>query len=172
MKYLLIFIFCISFYFVLRAFSFLLMYIDLYGYRDTMCIERIVKQQKACDLLNTVYQAFVVLISLHLAIECLQLCFGMNSIRVFNIGSITTISIVYITYFILRFKMETKYNLGDFYNHMIDYRSKQKVVTRDNDNEVTFIRSYQKVMKHKRNIIILYLASLAALLYMYFIEQN
>ena len=50
-------------------------------------------------------------------------------------------------------------------NHMIDYRSKQKVVTEDNDYEVTFIRSYQKVMKHKRNIIILYLASLAALLY-------
>ena len=48
---------------------------------------------------------------------------------------------------------------------MIDYRSKQKVVTQDNDNEVTYIRSYQKVMKHKRNINILYLVSLAALLY-------
>ena len=164
MKYLLVFIFCFSVYFVLRAFSFLLMHIDLYNHRDNMCIERIVKQQKACDLLNTVYQAFVVLISLHFAIECLQLCLGMNT-RVFNIGSITTISIVYITYFILRFKMETKYHLGNFYNHMIDYRSKQKVVTQDNDNEVTYIRSYQKVMKHKRNINILYLASLAALLY-------
>ena len=50
---------------------------------------------------------------------------------------------------------------------MIDYRSKQKVVTQDNDNEVTFIRSYQKVMKHKRNINILYLAALAALLYIF-----
>ena len=172
MKYLLISIFCLSVYSLLKALSFVVTHIDLYNHRDTMCIERIVKQQKACDLLNTVYQAFVVLISLHFAIECLQLCFGMNSIRVFNVGSITTISIVYITYFILRFKMETKYHLGNFYNHMIDYRSKQKVVTRDNDNEVTFIRSYQKVMKHKRNINILYLASLAALLYMYFIEQN
>ena len=137
-----------------------------------MCIERIVKQQKACDLLNTVYQAFVMLVSIHFAIECLQLYFNMNSISEFNIGSITTISICYIIYFILRFKMETKYNLGNFYNHMIDYRSKQKIVTQDNDNEVTFIRSYKKVMKHKRNINILYLASLAALLYMYFIEQD
>ena len=165
MKYLLVFIFCFSVYFLLRAFSFAITHIDLYNHRDTMCIERIVKQQKACDLLNTVYQAFVVLISLHFAIECLQLCLGMNSIRVLNIGSITTISIVCITYFVLRFKMEAKYHLDNFYNHMIDYRSKQKVVTRDNDCEVTFIRSYQKVMKHERNINILYLASLAALLY-------
>ena len=166
MKHLLISIFCLSVYFLLRALSFLTTHIHLYSCRETICIERIVKQQKACDLLNTVYQAFVVLISLHFAIECLQLCFGMNSIRVFNIGSITTISIVYITYFILRFKMETEYHLDNFYNHMIDYRSKQKVVTQDNDNEVTFIRSYKKVMKHKRNFIILYLVSLATLLFM------
>ena len=172
MKYLLVFIFCVSVYFVLRSFSFLLMYTDLCGYRDIMCIERIVKQQKACDLLNTVYQVFVMLVSLHFAAECVLLGVNMSSIRVFSIVSIIAISIVYITYFVLGFKMETKYHLGNFYNHMIDYRSKQKVVTRDNDNEVTFIRSYQKVMKHKRNINILYLASLAALLYMYFIEQN
>ena len=165
MKYLLVFIFCLSVYFLLKALSFVITHIDLYNHRDTMCIERIVKQQKACDLLNTVYQAFVMLVSIHFVIEPILLLFNTNSIRVFNIGSITTISIVYITYCILRFKMETKYHLGNFYNHMIDYRSKQKVVTRDNDNEVTFIRSYQKVMKHKRNINILYLASLIALLY-------
>ena len=165
MKYLLISIFCLSVYFLLRALSFLATYIHLFSYREIMCIERIVKQQKACDQLNTVYQAFVMSVSIHFAIESILLLFNTNSIRVFNIGSIITISIVYITYCILRFKMETKYNLGDFYNNMIDYRSKQKVVTRDNDNEVTFIRNYQKVMKHKRNIIILYLASLAALLY-------
>ena len=165
MKYLLVFIFCISIYFVLRAFSFLLRHIDLYNLRDTMCIERIVKQQKACDLLNTVYQVFVMLVSIYFATECVLLGVNMSSIRVFNIVFIIAISICYIAYFIVRTKMETKYHLGNFYNHMIDYRSKQKVVTRDNDYEVTFIRSYQKVMNHKRNIIILYLASLATLLY-------
>lgn len=169
MKYLLISIFCLSVYFLLRALSFLATYIHLYSCREIMCIERIVKQQKACDQLNTVYQAFVMSVSIHFAIESILLLFNTNSIRVFNIGSIITISIVYITYCILRFKMETKYNLGDFYNDMIDYRSKQKVVTRDNDNEVTFIRSYQKVMKHKRNIEILCLASLATILYSLFV---
>ena len=54
---------------------------------------------------------------------------------------------------------------------MIDYRSKQKVVTQDNDDEVSFIRSYRKVMKHKRDMNILYLISLATLLY-YFAHNN
>lgn len=165
MEYLLISILCLSVYFLLRALYFVVTYIDLYNHRDTMCIEHIVKQQKACDLLNTVYQVFVVQVSLHIAIECLQMSFNENSIRESNMGSIITISICYIIYFILIFRMETKHHLGNFYNHMIDYRSKQKVVTRDNDNEVRFIRSYQIVMKHKRNINILYLASLAVLLY-------
>ena len=165
MKYLLVFIFCFSVYFVLREFSFLVMYIDLYNHRDTMCIERIVKQQKACDLLNAVYQTFVMLVFTYFAVECVLLGVNMSSIRVFNIVSIIAISICYIAYFVVGFKMESKYHLGNLYNHMMDYRSKQKVVTQDNDNEVTFVRSYKKAMKHKRNINILYLASLAALLY-------
>ena len=165
MKYLLISIFCLSVYSLLKALSFVITHIDLYNHRDTMCIERIVKQQKACDLLNLVYQAFVMMVSIYFAVECVLLGVNMSSIRVFNIVSIIAVSICYIAYFILRIKLETKYHLDNFYNHMIDYRSKQKVVTQDNDDEVTFIRSYQKVMKHKRNINILYLASLAVLLY-------
>ena len=172
MKYLLVFGFCLSVYLLLRAFSFLVTYIHLYSCRETMCIERIAKQQKACDILNSAYQAFVMLVSIHFVIESILLIFNTNSIIMFNIVSIIAISLCYITYFVLRYKMGTKYHLGNFYNHMIDYRSKQKVVTRDNDNEVTFIRSYKEVMKHKRNINILYLVSLATLLYMYFIEQN
>ena len=107
------------------------------------------------------------MVTIHFAIESILLFFYTNSIRIFNISSIITISMCYMVYFVLRYKMETKYHLGNFYNHMIDYRSKQKVVTQDNDNEVTFIRSYKKVMKHKRNINILYLASLVSLLYIF-----
>ena len=108
-----------------------------------------------------------VMVTIHFAIESILLFFYTNSIRIFNISSIITISMCYMVYFVLRYKMETKYHLGNFYNNMIDYRSKQKVVTQDNDNEVTFIRSYKKVMKHKRNINILYLASLVSLLYIF-----
>ena len=171
MKYLLILIFSLSAYFFLRSLSFLITCIDLYNYRDNMCIERIVKQQKACDLLNSVYQTFLMMVSVYLAIECIQRFFNMNLTIIFNLTSFIAISICYITYFILRFKMELKYELCNFYNHMIDYRSKQKVVTQDNDDEVSFIRSYRKVMKHKRDMNILYLISLATLLY-YFAHNN
>ena len=35
-----------------------------------------------------------------------------------------------------------------FYNNMVDYRSKQEVVTKDNDDEVDFLRTYRRVKKH------------------------
>lgn len=171
MKYLLLLIFSLSVYLFLRALSFLITCVDLYNYRDKMCIERILKQQKACDLLIAVYQTSVMTVSLYLSIECIQRFFNMNFGIVFNLMFFVAISICYITYCILRFKMEIKYDLCNFYNNMIDYRSKQKVVTQDNDDEVSFIRSYRKVMKHKRDMNILYLISLATLLY-YFAHNN
>ena len=167
MKYFVLFIFCLSVYFFLRSLSFLIMYVDIYNYRVKMCIERILKQQQACDLLNAVYQSFAMLVSLYIAVEGILLLINKNFVKSFDITFFIAISICYITYFILRLKMETKHNLCNFYNHMIDYRSKQKVVTQDNDDEVSFIKSYEKVMKHKRNMNILYLMSLATLLYIF-----
>ena len=167
MKCFVLFVFCLSVYFFLRSLSFLIMYVDIYNYRIKMCIERIVKQQKACDLLNAVYQFFVMLVSLYFAVECFLLFFDISSVMVFNVASFVAITIAYTSYFVLRFKMETGHDLCNFYNHMIDYRSKQEVVTEDNDNEVSFIRAYRKVMKHKRDMNILYLMSLATLLYIF-----
>ena len=167
MKYFILFVFCLSVYFFLRSLSFLIMYVDIYNYRVKMCIERIVKQQKACDLLNAVYQSFAMLVSLYFAVECFLLFFDISSVMVFNVVSFIAITIAHTSYFVLRFKMETGHDLCNFYNHMIDYRSKQEVVTKDNDNEVSFIRSYEKVMKHKRDMNILYLMSLATLLYIF-----
>ena len=165
MKYFVLFVFCLSVYFFLRALSFVLTYISMYNYRVKECIERILGQQKACDLLNAVYQFFVMLVSLYFAVECFLLFFDISSVMVFNVASFVAITIAHTSYFVLRFKMETGHDLCNFYNHMIDYRSKQKVVTQDNDDEVSFIRSYRKVMKHKRDMNILYLISLATLVY-------
>ena len=168
MKFLLTSIFCLSVFFVLKAFSYLATHIHLYSCREVICIERIAKQQKACDLLNAVHQVFVMLVCLYLAVVCMQLLFNLHSIMVTNIVSIIVISLCYITYFVLRFKMETKYHLGNFYSNMINYRLKQEVVTEDNDYEVTYIRSYKKVMNHKRSINILFLMAIATLLYRIF----
>ena len=168
MKFLLTSIFCLSVFFVLKALSYLATHIHLYSCREVICIERIAKQQKACDLLNALHQVFVMLVCLYLAVVCMQLLFNLHSIMVTNIVSIIVISLCYITYFVLRFKMETKYHLGNFYSNMIYYRLNQEVVTEDNDYEVTYIRSYKKVMNHKRSINILFLMAIATLLYRIF----
>ena len=165
MKSIIFLILCLSLFLFLRSLSFAMTYINIYGYRDKECIERIRHQQKACDLLNAVYQFFVMLVSLYFAVECFLLFFDISSVKVFNVVSFIAITIAHISYFVLRFKMESGHDLCNFYNHMIDYRSKQKVVTKDNDDEVSFIRSYRKVMKHKRDMNILYLISLATLVY-------
>ena len=162
MKYIVLLIFCLSIYFFLRALSFLITYIYLYNNRAKMCIQRILEQQKAYDLLNAAYQSFVIMVSTYFTIGCTLLIFNIDSARAFNISSFIAITICYVTYFILRIRMETKHDLCNFYNHMIDYRSKQEVVTKDNDDEVTFIRSYRKVKRHKRDMNILYFISLAA----------
>lgn len=167
MKYILLLIFCLSAYFFLRSLSFAATHIYMHNYRVKECIERILEQLKACDLLNAVYQVFVMLVSMYFAVECILLFFNINLAKIFNIAFFAAITICYFTYPILRIKMEVKYSLCNFYNHMIDYRSKQKVVTEDNDDEVSFIRSYRKVMKHKRDMNILYLMSLATLLYVF-----
>lgn len=167
MKSIIFLILCLSLFLFLRSLSFAMTYINIYGYRDKECIERIRHQQKACDLLNAVYQFFVMLVSLCFTVECFLLFFDISSVMVFSVASFVAITIAHTSYFVLRFKMETGHDLCNFYNHMIDYRSKQKVVTKDNDNEVSFIRAYREVMKHKRNMNILYLMSLATLLYIF-----
>ena len=108
MKYFIFIALCLSIYFFLRSLSFLIMYVNIYNYRVKMCIERIVKQQKACDLLNAVHQTFVMTVSMYLTIECIQRFFNMNFTTIFNLTSFVIITICYITYFILRFKMEKK----------------------------------------------------------------
>ena len=63
-----------------------------------------------------------------------------------------------------KYKLELKYDLRNFYNHMTYYRSLQKVVTEDNDHEVSFIRGYEKTKKHKAYVNLWYSVYLMLLL--------
>ena len=165
MEYFVLSLFVLCAYFSLRAFSFAMTHISMYNYRAYECIERIVKQQKVCDLLNAVYQVFVMMVSMFFTIECILRFFNVNFVSTFYITCFLAITICFATYFILRVKMEVKYDLCNFYNHMIDYRAKQKVVTEDNDYEVSFIMSYRKTMNHKTKMNLWYVAFLAVQLY-------
>lgn len=147
----------------LRAFSFLLTYVELHRYRNSECIERIRKQQMACDVLCVSYHLFTMLAAtFFITATALHLSeTGDESMRMFYIVSLATIMVCYAIFFVLKAKKEIGYDLRNFYNDMVDYRSKQKVVTADNDHEVEFIMGYRHVMKHKRYVNMWFVAMLA-----------
>jgi hypothetical protein len=140
-------------------------YIKIYGYRDKECIERIRRQQKACDILSASYHIFVIIITLCLSAGAVLRMLDVDFIQIYDIASLIVISICFVVFFVLKYKLEFKYDLRNFYNHMTYYRSLQKVVTEDNDHEVSFIRGYEKTKKHKAYVNLWYVVSLTLFMY-------
>lgn len=156
---------CLSLFLFLRSLSFAMTYISIYAYRDRECIERIRRQQKACDILNASYHIFVIIITTCISSGAVLRMFDVDFVQTYGIASLIVISICFVLFFVLKYKLEFKYDLRNFYNHMTYYRSLQKVVTEDNDHEVSFIRGYEKTMKHKIYANLWYVASLTLFMY-------
>jgi hypothetical protein len=132
-----------------------------------MCIERIVKEQKACDFLNASYQFIIILMNLCLISTFIFMLCESNFINICIIASLIIVMFAYLSFFFIKMKLENKHNLYNFYNQMIEYRSKQKVVTKDNDNEVSFIKSYKKTLNQKIKINCWLIISFIILLWLY-----
>ena len=164
MKTVIFLILCLSLFLCLRSLSFAMTYISIYGYRDKECIERIRRQQKACDVLNASYHIFVIVTTMCLSAGAIMRMFDVGIVQTFDIASSVVISVCFVVFFVLKYKLELKYDLRNFYNHMTYYRSLQKVVTEDNDHEVSFIRGYEKTMKHKTYVSLWYSVYLMLLL--------
>ena len=165
MNSIILLILCLSLFLSLRSLSFAMTYISIYSYRDRECIERIRRQQKACDVLNASYHIFVIIITMCLSAGAIMRMFDVGFVQTFDIASLIVISICFVVFFVLKYKLEFKYDLRNFYNHMTYYRSLQKVVTEDNDHEVSFIRGYEKAMKHKAFVNLWYVVSLTLFMY-------
>ena len=157
----------VSSFMMARAFSFGMIHVAMHGYRKSECIERIVNEQKACDFINATYQMTITVINFFIVIGCLSFLFDVNLISTFSWIALVIIFSLYVTFFVVKNKLMIRYNLPNFYNDMIDYRSKQKVVTKDNDNEVDFIRSYQKTINQKTKMNIWFIISLILFLFIF-----
>lgn len=164
MRTVLFLILCLSLFLFLRSLSFAMTYISIYGYRDKECIERIRRQQKACDVLNASYHIFVIVTNMCLSAGAIMRMFDVDFVQTFDIASSLVIGLCFVVFFVLKYKLEFKYDLRNFYNHMTYYRSLQKVVTEDNDHEVSFIRGYEKTKKHKAYVNLWYSVYLMLLL--------
>lgn len=133
-----------------RAMSFAAIQLEMFTIRKTMCIERIVHEQRACDFLVTVYHILVTLFGFWLML------FGGWEVFRESIPPVElTIAVPFLlvvlfgTYQTLRLYLDSGYDLSGFYEDMVAYRKKQEVVTDDNDNEVSFLRTYRRVKKHR-----------------------
>lgn len=164
MNYFILLLLLVSGCMMARAFSFGMIHVTMYKYRKSECIERIVNEQKACDFINATYQFVVTIINFFICFGCL---FRTYAIETYNIVALAIISILYVTFFIIKNRLMIRYNLPNFYNDMVDYRSKQKVVSKDNDNEVDFIRSYQKTIYQKLKMNIWFIISLIIFLFIF-----
>lgn len=170
MKSIILLILCLSLFLFLRSLSFAMTYINIYGYRDKECIERIRHQQKACDILNASYHIFVIIITMCLSAGAVLRMLDVDFIQIYDIASLIVISICFVVFFVLKYKLEFKYDLRNFYNHMTYYRSLQKVVTKDNDYEVDFIRGYGKTLKYKTYMNLWYVVYLTLFMYVILID--
>lgn len=132
-----------------RALSFAAIQWEMFGLRKSMTIERLLNEQKTCDALIGVYHLLVTTVGIWMMI--------MGSWEIFNqtippqtISMATPIVLItgFLGYISARIYFEAGYDLGGYYNEIVDYRKKQETVTKDNDNEVTFLRSYRRVKRH------------------------
>lgn len=145
-----IWIFFIGAFIACRAMSFAAIQWEMFSIRKSMCIERIVNEQRACDFLVAIYHTLVTLFGFWLmlfggweifreTIPPLELSIAVPVILIILFG----------TYQTLRLYLDSGYDLTGFYEDMVAYRKKQEVVTDDNDNEVSFLRTYRRIKKHK-----------------------
>lgn len=135
-----------------RSLSLGFMRYELLSYRDSECIPRIVYQQKACDGLIIAYYVVTAMIGTWLISYGLYPIFHDNNVIPVTIGvklPICLILMVFV-YCLTRVIFNEAYDLPDYYKDMIHYRKAQEVVTEDNDHEVNFIRTYEKVVNNDK----------------------
>lgn len=158
---------CLALFLFSRALSYVIFYLDLYRWRDKECIERIVKQQKAVDMMNGSYHLFVSIVNALFVLNGFLFLFKVACLPVVALVSLLVITVAYTLFILFKARMQVKYKLHNFYVDMICYRSEQEVVTADNDFEVSFIRGYQRNMKHKHFMNLWYIISFVLLIFVY-----
>ena len=131
-----------------RSLSFAVVQLEMIGYHSASCIKRIVEEQKSVDILVSLYHMAVFLFGLWLIIYAIfsfeNYAIGLTLQYVLPLCCI----FAFIVFWVFYFYFEKKYHLKAFYNYMVYYRSRQEVVTKDNDDEVDFLRTYRRVKKH------------------------
>lgn len=132
-----------------RAFSFAIIQWDLYNHRGASWLKRVVKEQKVSDIMVAFYHMSVTMLGIWIAtIGILKGAFPLYATNIVMVTGLLIVFLMFAVYWIMYFVLHKKYNLKMFYNNMVSYRKKQEVVTKDNDFEVNFLKTYRRAKKH------------------------
>lgn len=149
MEVLSILLMILSVFLFVRKFQMFDIYLFDYDYHETVTNERIKKFQLICDAFCVSYYLIITLVCGYYSYVCISNVFDIkpDTYNTINIVLISLLFFLITTFLIIKSFLYKKFGVNDFYNNMVEYRSKQKVVTKDNDDEVSFLRSYKDLNK-------------------------
>ena len=137
----------ISGYLTIRKFKWIDIYVFDYQHHRDICIERIKQAQITCDAICVLHSFFITFYWAGIFLLCLlHLVFKVSpfTLDVVAIVSFTINVCLYVAHLLVRRILYARHGIKAFYEDMVAYRAKQKVVTDDNDYEVSFLRTYQE----------------------------
>ena len=145
----------VSAFFVIRSLNGVIRQWYVYEYNKDVVIERINEKQQKVDILVGVYLAITTLFWAYVMLLLIDTLFDVQiSDNIYATNAIVIICL-YLCYHVLCYVFERKYGISAFYYDMIEYRKMQKVVTLDNDFEVSYIKACENYFKHRRVVILL-----------------
>lgn len=134
-------------YLVARSISLASLQLRLMSFRDAECVARIAEQQKACDRIITSYYLVSVFVALWIATLGLYIAVSEETPKWLSMCVPAGLVLLYLCYFVYRACQMRKFDLVRFHADMNAYRSTQKKVTPDNNDEVNFLRAFKQVKK-------------------------
>lgn len=137
----------VSGYLTIRKFKWIDIYVFDYQYHRDTCIERIKQAQIMCDAVCVLHAVFITFYWLGIFLLCLLHLVFKVSPSTLDVVAIVLFAInvcLYVAHLLVRRILYARHGIKAFYDDMVAYRAKQKVVTEDNDYEVSFLRTYRE----------------------------
>ena len=137
----------ISGYLTVRKLKWIYIYAFDYKYHRDTCIERIKQSQLTCDAICVLHSFFITFYWAGIFLLCLLHLVFKVSPSTLDVVAIVLFAInvcLYVAHLLVRRILYARHGTKAFYDDMVAYRAKQKVVTADNDYEVSFLRTYRE----------------------------
>lgn len=139
---------------ICRSLSFAYMYAALYVDRNSWCIPRLVKQQKAADLINAMYYFFVALMGMWIFAYGGSLILTKTPTPLFVKHFFPSVLFfLWIMYLAIFHAIDCQMGMMETFNAVVADRAKQEVYTEDNDHEVNLIRGVKRAVKERKYAI-------------------